>query len=174
MIFVTAYDQYAIEAFEVNAIDYLLKPVRAARLLAALAKARAGGAVSASRSSARLPRPGSPRRFLSVHERGRIHLVPVADIVLLKAELKYVTVRTAEREFLLEESLAQPGGGVRRPLRAHAPQRAWSRASAIARFRADRRRGRRGAGWAVVLDGVAEKLPVSRRQWAAVKALASG
>jgi two-component system response regulator AlgR len=49
--------------------------------------------------------PNQPRRHLSVHERGKIHLVPVPDILYLRAELKYVTVKTAEREFLVEESL---------------------------------------------------------------------
>src|SRR3972149_5712109 len=51
--------------------------------------------------------PREARTRLSVNERGRIHLIPVGDIVFFKAELKYVTVRTAEREFLLEESLAK-------------------------------------------------------------------
>src|SRR4029079_14529426 len=46
-----------------------------------------------------------PRRHLSIHERGRIRLVPVNDILYLRAELKYVTVRTAEHQFLVEESL---------------------------------------------------------------------
>ena len=174
VVFVTAHDQYAIEAFEVNAIDYLLKPVRAARLSAALAKARAGGAVKREPLERAAAAAGQgPRRFLSVSERGRIHLVPVAEIVFLKAELKYVTVRTADREFLLEESLAsleEEFAGLF--VRVH-------RSCLVARGRV---RGfertvdgdGEGAGWAVVLDGVADKLPVSRRQWAAVKALASG
>jgi len=173
VVFVTAHDQYAIEAFEVNAIDYLLKPVRAARLAAALAKARAGGAVrreSLERAAAAAGQ--GPRRFLSVSERGRIHLVPVPEIVFLKAELKYVTVRTAEREFLLEESLAsleEEFGGVF--VRVHR-----SCLVARARVRGFERSAEgdgEGAGWSVVLDGVADRLPVSRRQWPAVKALAA-
>ncbi len=114
-----------------------------------------------------------PRRYLSVSERGRIHLVPVAEVVYLTAELKYVTVRTADREYLLEESLAsleQEFGGIF--VRVH-------RSCLVARGRV---RGfervvdedGEGAGWAVLLDGVADKLPVSRRQWSIVKALASG
>ena len=51
------------------------------------------------------PPPTSRARHLSVHERGKIHLVPLADVLYLRAELKYVTVRTAEREYLVEESL---------------------------------------------------------------------
>jgi two-component system response regulator AlgR len=174
VVFVTAHGEYAIEAFEVNAIDYLLKPVRATRLSAALAKARAGGAVRREPLERAAAAAGQgARRFLSVSERGRIHLVPVADVVFLKAELKYVTVRTAEREFLLEESLASLEEEFRGVfVRVH-------RSCLVARARV---RGfersvegdGEGAGWSVVLDGVAEKLPVSRRQWPAVKALAAG
>jgi two-component system response regulator AlgR len=173
VVFVTAHDQFAIEAFEVNAIDYLLKPVRAARLAAALEKARADGAVQREPLERAAAAAGQgPRRFLSVSERGRIHLVPVAEVVFLKAELKYVTIRTAEREFLLEESLAsleEEFNGFF--VRVH-------RSCLVARGRV---RGfervvdgdGEGAGWAVVLEGVADRLPVSRRQWPAVKALAS-
>jgi two-component system response regulator AlgR len=174
VVFVTAHDEHAIEAFELNALDYLLKPVRASRLAAALAKARAAGAVRREplERAAAAAGEGS-RRYLSVSERGRIHLVPVADVVYLKAELKYVTVRTAERNYLLEESLAsleQEFGEIF--VRVH-------RSCLVARSRV---RGfervvdadGEGAGWAVVLDGVADKLPVSRRQWSIVKALASG
>lgn len=101
IIFTTAYDNYAIQAFDMNAVDYLLKPIRQERLQTALQKARA-----------LLPRqlqalaPLSPRRtHLSINERGRILLVPIAEVIYLRAELKYITVRTAEREYLIEESL---------------------------------------------------------------------
>ena len=102
VIFVTAFDQFAVNAFEVNAIDYLLKPIRAERLLAALNKTRGGPQVSRAALDAAA---NQPRRHLSVHERGKIILVPLDDILYLRAELKYVTVRTAQREFLVEESL---------------------------------------------------------------------
>jgi two-component system response regulator AlgR len=174
VVFVTAHDQYAIEAFELNALDYLLKPVRGPRLAAALAKARAGGGVRREPLERAAAAAGQgARRYLSVSERGRIHLVPVAEIVYLKAELKYVTIRTPEREYLLEESLAsleQEFGAAF--VRVH-------RSCLVARARV---RGfervvdedGEGAGWGVLLDGVAERLPVSRRQWAIVKALAGG
>ncbi len=103
VIFTTAYDTHAIAAFEMNAVDYLLKPIRLERLQAALQKA-----------SKLLPRQLSeidklsPRRtHLSISERGRILLIPVSDIVYLRAELKYITVRTVEREYLMEASLTQ-------------------------------------------------------------------
>lgn len=99
VVFTTAYDQYAVQAFELNAIDYLLKPVRSARLAAALAKARRT-APAASEVLARLA--PQARRHLSVSERGRILLVPVEDVLYLKAELKYVTARSVGREYLLD------------------------------------------------------------------------
>ena len=169
VIFVTAYEQYAVQAFEVNALDYLLKPVRAARLAAALRKA----ATAAAPSREALARADSQaRRFLSVSERGRVHLVPVADILYLRAELKYVTARTAEREFVIEESLTQLEQEFEdRFLRVH-------RSCLVARDRIrglERLADEEGeARWAVVVDGVPAPIPVSRRQWQAVKLLVKG
>lgn len=101
VIFTTAFDNYAIQAFDMNAVDYLLKPIRQERLEKALQKARA---LQPQQLAALTPL--SPRKtHLTITERGRILLVPVDDIIYLRAELKYVTVRTAEREYLLEESL---------------------------------------------------------------------
>lgn len=167
LIFVTAFDAHAIQAFEVNALDYLLKPVRAARLQSALQKAQA---LSREKLDAVASDTGEPaRRFLSVSERGRILLVPIPDILFLRAELKYVTVKTAEREYLIEEpltALEQEFGNVfvrihRSCLVARGRVRGFERASD-----ADE-----GAGWAVLLEGCSEKLPVSRRQWPQVKGL---
>lgn len=104
VIFTTAYHEHALEAFDVNAIDYLVKPVRVARLLAALQKVPRLRPISNSKLD---QMPASARRFLSVTERSRVVLVPVEEVVYLKAELKYITIRTAEREYLLEESLTK-------------------------------------------------------------------
>ncbi len=163
VIFTTAYDAYALKAFEVHAIDYLLKPIRVARLLDALSRARAMAPIRAEVLQ-EMRREG--RSHLSVNERGRIHLIPVGDVLFLKAELKYVTVRTAAREFLLEESLARLeqeflGRFVRihrNCLVAKEAIRGFERGAAI---EAD---GDGEGGWAVVLNNVAERLPVSRRQ----------
>jgi two-component system response regulator AlgR len=168
VIFTTAHDQYAVAAFEVNALDYLLKPVRAVRLKAALQKAVSTG--PAQREALERASSNSPRHYLSVSERGRITLVPIMDIVYLRAELKYVTVRTKEREFLVEESLTQleqEFGGVF--VRIH-------RSCLVARrlikgFERATDPDGESAGWAVLLHGVEDRLPVSRRQWSSVKSL---
>jgi two-component system response regulator AlgR len=103
IIFTTAYDSYAIKAFDLNAIDYLLKPIRQERLEVAINKVRA-----LQPSQLEALKPLQPvRSHLSIHERGRILLVPLAEVIYFRAELKYITVRTVEREFLLEESLQQ-------------------------------------------------------------------
>ena len=163
IIFTTAFDSYALKAFEVNAIDYLLKPIRRERLLTALSKTRAAPPVSREALAAAA---NLPRRHLSVHERGKIHLVPLADVLYLRAELKYVTVRTAEREFLVEESLTKLEEEFAETfVRIH--RNCLVARQAIAGF--ERNAEESESGWAVVIRATGEKLPVSRRQQHVVK-----
>lgn len=162
IIFTTAFDAYALKAFEVNAIDYLLKPIRAERLLAALRKARA--AVPGPEALAAVA--NGPRRHLCVHERGRIHLVALADVLYLRAELKYVTVRTAARDYVIEEPLTRLeeefGAAF---VRIH--RNCLVARQAIEGF--ERSAAENESGWAVVIRGTGERLPVSRRQQHVVK-----
>ncbi len=163
IIFTTAFDAYAIKAFEVNAIDYLLKPIRVERLLTALRKTGAAPPVSreALEAAANLP-----RRHRSVHERGKIHLVPLSEVLYLRAELKYVTVRTAEREYLVEESLTHLEEEFAAEfVRVH--RNCLVARHAIAGF--ERNAEESESGWAVVIKATGEKLPVSRRQHHVVK-----
>jgi len=174
VIFVTAHDRHAVDAFELNALDYLLKPVRAARLAAALKRAQAVGAPSAQtlETAAEQLREsdGQGRTHFSLTERNRILLVPVDDVVYLKAEQKYVTLRTREREHLVDESLISLEREFgerfvrihRNCIVARDAVRGFERASATEDEEAH---------WLVVLEGVPERLPVSRRQWAMVRAL---
>jgi two-component system response regulator AlgR len=167
VVFITAHDQYAVEAFEVNAIDYLLKPVRSTRLAASLRKAMSG------------PRPGpeqlaradpGPRSHFSIAERGRVTLVPVGEVLFLKAELKYVTVRTATREFLMEESLSQLELELRETfIRVHRNCLVARRAvRGVEQMKGDDEGESR---WGLRVDGYGELIAVSRRQWPMVKAL---
>lgn len=102
LVFCTAYDQHALEAFEANAVDYLVKPVRGDRLAEALEKARRYGA--AEQRPAAPPAP-SMRSHLCARVRGNLELIPVDDIHCLHAEHKYVTVCHGGGEVLIEEPL---------------------------------------------------------------------
>ncbi len=164
VIFITAYDQHALEAFEVHAVDYLLKPVRRERLLAALERAKPLD----SQAVAALPR--GARRFFSVNERGRLLLVPSEEVIYFRAELKYITVMTANREYLIEDSLThidEEFGG--RYLRIH--RNCLARSDLIESFERDADANGE-AQWIVTLRGRGERLPVSRRQHAQVRSLA--
>lgn len=166
VVFTTAFHEHALEAFEVNAVDYLVKPVRVQRLLLALQKVPRLRPLSAERIS---HLPSNARRFLSVTERSRVVLVPIEDVIFLKAELKYITIRTKDREFLLEESLTrleQEFG--HRFVRVH--RNCLVAREAVRGF--DRRVNDDGdAHWEVLLNGLDETIPVSRRQQGIVREL---
>jgi two-component system response regulator AlgR len=104
VIFTTAYDQHALDAFEVNAVDYLLKPIRKDRLANALTKAKKLTQKQAREISQARAEPQA-RTHISVHLRGNIRLVPLPDVVYFLADSKYVAVRTRGEEHLIEDSL---------------------------------------------------------------------
>lgn len=163
VIFVTAYAEHALQAFELEAVDYLTKPVRVERLRQALEKA------------ARWLRARPQDAFLLIHDRGRTERVPLDDVIYLKAELKYVTVRTPERSWLYDGSLqeleqAHPGRLLRihrNALVSRRSLRALERASEV-QAQGDAC-AEDGDGWVLRLDGVDERLQVSRRQLPAVR-----
>lgn len=168
VIFVSAHDDYALDAFNVHALDYLVKPVRAARLAQAL---RRVASLRGQSGGAEAPR----REHFAVHERDRLLLVPVSDVLYLKAELKYVTLRTRTRDYLIEDSLAS----IEEELddvfvRVHRNTLVARKAimgveRGIVSADGDSERGQEA--WQVILRDVAERLPISRRQWPVVKAL---
>jgi two-component system response regulator AlgR len=173
VIFVTAHDRHAVEAFELNALDYLMKPVRAGRLAAALKKALAAVPAEGERHERleRLSRAArGAREFFSVAERNRIALVPVGEVLFLKAELKYVTLRTRAGEHLIEEPLiALEREFAERFVRVH--RNCLVARAAIRGFERVAGGAEEEPHWNVVLEGVDERLPVSRRQWPAVKSV---
>ena len=163
IIFTTAYDSYAIKAFELRAIDYLLKPIRLGRLFDALMRARVAVPIQTEVLRELLP---EPRKHLSIHERGKIHLVPIEEVLFLRAELKYITVKTADREYLIEESLtALEKEFVSRFVRIH--RNCIVAKDAIVGFQ--RGGDENESGWMVKLKDVEESLPISRRQQYLVK-----
>ena len=167
IIFVTAFDSYAVQAFELNAIDYLVKPVRAQRLVDALQKVRQNRTVAPQVLS---QIQQGARTHLSCHERGRLLLIPLPEILYFKADLKYVTARTASREYLLDESLTHLEEEFSaRFIRLH--RSALVARDAIAGFEKNATEDAE-TQWQALLRGVPDRLPVSRRQWPLVKSYA--
>jgi two-component system response regulator AlgR len=158
VIFTTAYDAHAMQAFDMNAVDYLLKPIRRERLTMALKKARA--LLPAQLGGIKQLRP--QRTHFSISERGRILLIPVHDVIYLRAELKYLTVRTVEREYLVEDSLTN----IEREfadlfIRLH--RNCLVSQNSIRGF--EKRHTEEGEShWVALLKELPETLPVSRRQ----------
>jgi two-component system, LytTR family, response regulator AlgR len=174
VIFVTAHAEHALTAFELEALDYLTKPVRRDRLQAALQRAwqRLRPADTASAPLVEVP-------VLVVVDRGRVLRLPVAEVLYLKAELKYVTLRTRDASHLLDDSLAEletrlaAFGGPpflrihRNALVAQHAIRALERRELA---RGDDAPDEVGEGWAVRVAPIDEWLAVSRRQLVAVRA----
>lgn len=164
IIFTTAYDSYAIKAFELHAIDYLQKPIRLGRLFDALNRARSAVPIQVEVLRDLLP---EPRRHLAIHERGKIHLIPVEQVLFMRAELKYITVRTREREYLIEESLtALEKEFALRFVRIH--RNCLVAKEVIEGFERGGEEGE-SSGWMVKLAGLPEALAISRRQQHIVK-----
>lgn len=164
IIFTTAYDTYAIQAFERRAIDYLLKPIRLGRLFEAMTRARDAVPLRTEVLRELIP---EARSHLSAHERGKVILIPIEEVIYLRAELKYITVRTASHEHLIEESLTSlEKEYAGRFVRIH--RSCLVARTAIAGFEKGGEEGE--SGWQAKLHGLAERLPISRRQWSSVKA----
>ncbi|HNE70954.1 MAG TPA: LytTR family DNA-binding domain-containing protein [Giesbergeria sp.] len=125
LVFVTAYDQYAVQAFEAQAVDYLLKPVQAARLQKTVQKLQlsltpqAPAAINLEATLAQLRNlmaapglaapapPSAPLTVIQASSGNQIHLVPVAEVLYFEAADKYVRVLTAGREYLIRTPLKE-------------------------------------------------------------------
>ena len=162
VVFVTAHAEHALQAFELEAVDYLTKPVRRERLLAALQRVR-------QRLRA-LAEPPAQDPALVVNDRGRVLRLPHTEVLYLKAEQKYVTLRTAQHGYVLDETLTELEQRLGAAfIRVH-------RNALVARraIRALELRDADVDGWAVRVAPLDEWLAVSRRQVAAVRAALAG
>jgi len=174
IIFVTAHAEHAVDAFDLDVTDYLTKPVRAERLYKALKKAfhnkQRHPPHATTQESSALP------RFIVIQDRGRTERVPLSSVLYFKAELKYVTVRTASRTFILDGALAElEAQYLDEFLRIHRNTLVSRREMrSLERFHAGDESDGEGnllEGWAVRLRSCDEPLQVSRRQLASVRAV---
>ncbi|NHR04574.1 response regulator transcription factor [Chromobacterium haemolyticum] len=155
LIFTTAHEQYAVNAFELEAIDYLLKPVRRERLRQALERA--------CRQRGDAPQPEAS---FTVRQRDRLLPIPFSQARYLKAELKYVTLVTPDAEYLLDETLIaleqRLGNAAVRIHRNCLVMRHALRELFRANIDGEEQ-------WQVRLADIGQPLPVSRRQLAGIK-----
>jgi two-component system, LytTR family, response regulator AlgR len=166
VVFVTAHSEHAVQAFELEAIDYLTKPVRLERLQQTLQK------VERHLQAERGLDADLAEEVLIIQDRGRTERIPLSEVLYLKAELKYITVRTALRSYILDGSLSELE-------ERHAHWFMRIHRNALIARRAVRALERHfdaeeGEGWAVRLNGLDELLAVSRRQLSAVREAMAG
>jgi two-component system response regulator AlgR len=178
IVFVTAHGEHALRAFELEAADYLTKPVRRERLQEALARVARRVSERAALAVAAPTGPGAldDAQVVVVSDRGRLLRVPIAEVLYFKAELKYVTVRTAEQSLVMDASLSDLEQRLgerflrvhRNALVARAAVRELQR-HAVSTEMGELEADGVEAGWAVRVAHVDEWLAVSRRQTAAVR-----
>ncbi|MEL4178702.1 LytR/AlgR family response regulator transcription factor [Roseateles sp. PN1] len=191
VVFVTAHAEYALRGFELDAMDYLTKPVRRERLQAALQRVAQRLEERAAAHSQRGDLDElEPAEFITITLRGRLIRVPLAEVLYFKADLKYLTLRTATQSYVMDGSLSELesrfGGPEGRFLRVH--RNALVAKSAVRELlrggpqptlespldKDAAEAAEASEGWALRVATVNEWLSVSRRQVAAVReALAS-
>jgi len=115
VVFVTAYDEYAVQAFEAAALDYLLKPLQLERLQRCVARLRTSLGGSGSEADAQLgaalqalaPKVSHPLRFIRASNGELTHQIPVADILYFHADDKYTVVQTTRDEHLIRTPISE-------------------------------------------------------------------
>jgi len=162
VVFTTAYDQYAMEAFDAQAIGYLLKPVRVERLRQALSQA-ARLSSAQLRQIARSSNDAGPRRHIAARLGDQIRLISISDIVLFRADQKYVSVLHRNGEDLIDESLRELEEEFGTSfIRVH-------RSILVSYAHIESLERSDDGKYVIQLRGFDEPLPVSRRQVADVK-----
>jgi two-component system response regulator AlgR len=167
VIFVTAHAEHALKAFELDAVDYLTKPVRRERLLAALQRVQQRQRPTTEPAPLEGP-------VLVVNDRGRVLRLPLPEVLYLKAEQKYVTLRTAEHSHVIDETLTELEQQLGEAfIRIHRNALVGRHAIRALELRGeDDEAG--GEGWAVRVAPLDEWLAVSRRQVALVRSALAG
>ncbi len=107
IIFTTAYDDHALDAFKAHAVAYLLKPIRKEHLSEALSSARRSNRAQLDAVNEQPALDSSPRRHICVRSRGSLELIPVEDVLFFRAEDKYVTMHYRGGQVLIEDSLVK-------------------------------------------------------------------
>jgi len=157
VIFTTAFDEFALQAFDTNAVHYLVKPIRGQRLLEALDRV--------TQTTTELPSTVTstqPRSHFNISQRGDRYLVPVADVLYLQAEQKYVTLCCRDAEWLIDESLVQLEQEFADSLiRVH--RNALARKTAIVGI------GKERDGFSLLFKDSDKRLPISRRRITSVR-----
>jgi two-component system, LytTR family, response regulator AlgR len=174
IIFVTAHAEHAVEAFDLDVTDYLTKPVRAERLQKALQKALLKKEQTTQNTQGR--DADLAQKFIIIQDRGRTERVPLSEVLYFKAELKYVTVRTVQRSYILDGALTELEAQYnddflrihRNTLVARREMRSLERFNGVDE---DDPQGGTVEGWAVRLRSCDEALLVSRRQLASVRSV---
>lgn len=163
LVFVTAHAEHAVQAFELEVADYLTKPVRLERLQQALQKVDKLLRTRADTESS------GPEEVLLIQGRSRTERLPLSEVLYFKAELKYITVRTATKTHILDGSLSELEKKYGTQfLRIHRNALVARRAVRALEKHDD---PEEGEGWAVRLSGLDELLVVSRRQMPALREL---
>jgi two-component system response regulator AlgR len=161
VVFVTAHASHAVTAFELDVVDYLTKPVRVERLQQALQK------VERYLKDRRARPPQAPQESLLIQDRGRAERVPLAEVLYLKSEFKYLTVRTATRSHILDGALSD--FEERYPSLFVRVHRNALVARAAIRALEKHDDAEDTEGWALRLEGIPEPVLVSRRQLSSVR-----
>ncbi len=157
VVFTTAFDSHAVQAFEASAVDYLLKPIRRGRLKEALQRARTLTGRQIDTLEAEDPGTGRARTHVSASLKGSLKLVPVSDVRFFRAEHKYVIARHEDGELVLDDALSAlelefEGSFIRVHRNALV---ALSHVRALERCD--------GGGYRLMFDGVDDSVEVSRR-----------
>ncbi len=172
VVFVTAYDEYALKAFDVHAVDYVLKPIGRERLAAALAQVRAQlltGAPPAARAPGALAAaarpPGQFVERLLVKEGSQVHVIPVERLEWIEAQDDYAAIHAGGKHYLKAQTLSEIAAGLD-PARFVRIHRSWVlNVECLARLELYAKDSR----VAILKDG--KQLPVSRAGYARLQEL---